>query len=462
MTLRVRLALGTGVLAAVAIAFLAAGALVAASQTVLGAVDSELLARAETAAELDAAGRLPGTDPEQAASNAMVVALADTTGERIEVLTADGTPLLGESRAPVTDTDRDIAAGRIAGPVLRTDEVDGATIRVATVHLPATGGAVRFSRDLTEVRQGLESFRLRVILGALLGGLLVAGAAWLLAGRFVAPVVAVTDAAETLARTQDVPTRITVDRSDEVGRLATSFNALLDDLAVAREQQRRLVADASHELRTPLTSLRTKIEFLQSAPDLAGSRRQEVLDGSVDELDRLGALVAELVDLAADAGSGDEDPATVDLGALVETEAARFGRTTGRTIHVDTEPLPVPARPRAVSRALSNILRNADKFSPPDQPIEVRQRGARIEVRDHGPGIAPDDRERIFDRFYRAPDASSTEGSGIGLAIVARVAEIHGGSVWADDAEGGGAIVGFSVAPPTSSHRAPTDRKETT
>ena len=445
MSLRLRLALGTGCFSAVVVALFAAGAVVASADDVLGAVDEQLLARADAAVELDGAGPLGplAPPPDERIPSGILV----DDGDAIEVLGPNGQVVAGFGPAPISAADLDVAAGRLAGPVLRTEEIDGTVVRIASVHLPNTGVAIRFSRDITDVRQGLDSLRTRLLGGAVLAGLVVAVGSWWVAGRFVAPVVAVADAAEALARRQDVPERIEVRRSDEVGRLATSFNALLDALAVAREQQRRLVADASHELRTPLTSLRTRIEFLQSTPELDADRRRDVVAGAVEELERLSGLVAELVDLAADAGRGDEDPEVVDLAGLVRDEAERFRRLSGRSVAVAADRLELAVRPRAVARALSNLLRNADAYSPTDGAIEVRQQGARIEVRDHGPGIAPADRDRIFDRFYRGPTATGTDGSGIGLAIVARVAEIHGGTVWADNDPGGGAVVGFSVAP---------------
>ena len=106
------------------------------------------------------------------------------------------------------------------------------------------------------------------------------------------------------------------------------------------------------------------------------------------------------------------------------------------------------ARPTMVRRAIANLIGNADKYSPADTPIEINEFGGGIEVRDHGPGFGTDDRERAFDRFYRAGDVQHLPGSGIGLAIVKRAADVHGGRVWIDDARGGGAIVGFSVGEP--------------
>jgi signal transduction histidine kinase len=118
-------------------------------------------------------------------------------------------------------------------------------------------------------------------------------------------------------------------------------------------------------------------------------------------------------------------------------------------VTLETTPGVVETRPKQVVRALSNLLINADKYSPPGSPIVVRQQGPRIEVRDHGPGIPTEDRERVFDRFYRGRAHQSIEGSSLGLAIVEAVARANGGAVWAAEPADGepGAVVGLRVGP---------------
>lgn len=445
--LRPRLAVGTALLTAIVLTLFAGGAYWAAADGLRSAVDDRLRRNAEFMPDLvgftgtPAAPRPVFLEPDDLQENDRGAEIFGPHGEPLGGVTAGPALTLG-----LTEAEAEIAQGIETEPILWTAEVDGSVIRMITVPIEG-GGAIRISNDSTDIERGLDALRTRLALGTVATVVLVAFGAWWLAGRFVAPVAAVTDAAVALSHRQDLPSRIEVDRSDEVGRLAASFNALVEALAVAREQQRRLVADASHELRTPLTSLRTKIEFLQSTPGLEATTRRSVVDAAVVDLEGLTDLVAELVDLAADAGSNDEDPIELDLGALVEAEASRFARVSGRVVEVRVEPTRLTVRPRAVARALSNLLHNADKFSPPGQPIEVTQRAAVIEVRDHGPGIPAAERHRVFDRFYRSPAVSAIDGSGIGLAIVARVAELHRGEVWAGPADGGGALVGFSIAP---------------
>ena len=129
--------------------------------------------------------------------------------------------------------------------------------------------------------------------------------------------------------------------------------------------------------------------------------------------------------------------------------AERIRRSTGRVIRVQASPAPdLLIRDQMVRRAVSNLLDNAVKYSPAAEPILVLVEGARIEVRDHGEGIPDADLPHVFDRFFRSPEARTRPGNGIGLAIVDRVAELHGGRTWARNAaDGTGAIVGFSVTP---------------
>lgn len=452
MGLRVRLAVGAGLLSAIAISLLAAAAYFAAADDLRSAIDDKLAGRSEFMRNVDlpdapSIDELTDVDEDEDEGFAIPVDLLGDDG--LEVFGPNGEVIVQQVEAlsfipELTDEERAVVVGEATQSVSRAIERDGGFVRTSLGLFPA-GGAVRFSQDTSDIEAGLAALRVRIALGAALASLVVAVTAWWFAGRFVSPVTAVANAAEELARTQDLPSRLDDSRSDEVGKLAGSFNSLVEALALAREQQRRLVADASHELRTPLTSLRTKIEFLEAAPELPDDRRASVVSAAVHDLTRLTDLVNELVDLASDVGSSEEEAIEVDLSLLVDAECQRFSKATGRPVDVDTDSAMVIGRPLALTRALSNLLRNADKFSPEGELIEVVQSGGSIAVRDRGPGIAAPDRHRVFDRFYRSPLAANTEGSGIGLAIVSKVAETHDGDVWVGSTEDGGAEVGFSV-----------------
>jgi two-component system sensor histidine kinase MprB len=135
------------------------------------------------------------------------------------------------------------------------------------------------------------------------------------------------------------------------------------------------------------------------------------------------------------------------MDRLVRAAAQRCAGRTARRIDVAGEPWWVRGRAQALERAVTNLLENAVKFSPDGTTVEVESAPGRVSVRDHGPGIAEEDLQRVFDRFYRAPSTVSRPGSGLGLSIVQKVVSAHEGSVFAANAPGGGAVVGFELAP---------------
>jgi two-component system sensor histidine kinase MprB len=135
----------------------------------------------------------------------------------------------------------------------------------------------------------------------------------------------------------------------------------------------------------------------------------------------------------------------VQLDELAAAVAHRFERRTQHPIVVESEPTDVHGQPDRIERAISNLVDNAVKWSPPDHPVEVVVGSGRVSVVDHGPGIDEVDRARIFDRFYRADTARTTPGSGLGLAIVQQIVEEHDGNVFAEAGQDGGAVVGFEL-----------------
>lgn len=343
----------------------------------------------------------------------------------------------------------------------RTMKIDGDEFRVLT-RLTPQGDVVLLAQEIGSTDSAVRRLGQRLVIAGLLGVLAAGLLGWLIARQVTSPITRVAAAARQLAHAQDLPSRIEVNRTDEVGQLATSFNQMLTALEVSREQQTRLVADASHELRTPLTSLRVKIDFLQSEPDLPAENRASIVEGAALELQSLTELVTELVDLASNS-SIDEQPVHLNLGDVVEDVANRSAVTSGRKITVQRSGHAVVARPRMVRRAVSNLVDNAIKYSPDGTRIEVIEAAGRIEVVDHGPGIDVADREFAFDRFFRADGAQSKPGSGIGLAIVKRAAVVHNGDVWINDTPGGGATIGFSIGTDPSAEAAtsaPPNRRD--
>ncbi len=359
-----------------------------------------------------------------------------------QILRADGSvirpPGAGEV-LPVTERVRRVAAGD-EEPFLSDLRVAGVHARMLVSRV-GPGTAIQVARPLTEVDDTLRRLLL-VLVAVSIGGI---GAAILL-GRLVtrsaiAPVAALTEAAEHVTRTSDLTRRVDAPGPDELGRLAASFNTMLEALEQSVAAQRQLVADASHELRTPLTSVRTNIEALERSGDMPAGERAELLRSVVTQLEGLSVLVGDLVDLARD-GERPHELEDVRLDLVAEEAVGRARtRAPGGRFETRLEPSFVRAVPAQVHRALDNLLDNAVKWSPPGGTIEVGVAGGEVRVRDHGPGIDAEDLPLVFDRFYRSAAARGTPGSGLGLAIVRQVAESHGGTATAANAPGGGACL---------------------
>ncbi|WP_206024350.1 HAMP domain-containing sensor histidine kinase [Rhodococcus sp. 14C212] len=297
-------------------------------------------------------------------------------------------------------------------------------------------------------------------------GVVLAAAAGATVGRTgLRPVARLTAAAERVARTDDLrPIRVT--GHDELARLTESFNTMLRALAESRERQSRLVADAGHELRTPLTSLRTNMELLiaasrPDAPNLPEDDMAELRADVVAQIEELSTLVGDLVDLAReDAPETVFEP--VDISEVVERSLERARRRRSDldfTAH--TEPWFVYGDHAALSRAVLNVLDNAAKWSPADAEVLVsmRQLGTglmELTVDDAGPGIPEEDRELVFERFYRSTASRSMPGSGLGLAIVRQVVMKHGGTIAVDISSRGGALIRI-VLPGTPELEHPAD-----
>jgi two-component system sensor histidine kinase MprB len=301
--------------------------------------------------------------------------------------------------------------------------------------------ALQVARSLGEVNRTLHRITIFLILIAA-GGVAIAGGLGLVVSQAaLAPVRRLTKATEKVAETQDLSERIEANGEDELSRLAASFNTMLAALEESDRAKRQLVSDASHELRTPLTSLRTNIEVLARDDE-----REKLLNDVVSQLSEMTALVTELVELAR----GETQPQQAEdvrLDLLVEEVVARAQRDFPQVEFVsELEPTELHGVPNTIARAVSNLLDNAAKWSPPGGKVEVTVRDGQVIVRDHGPGIEDDDLPYVFDRFYRAPAARKLPGSGLGLAIVKQVAEAHGGGVGAERAEGGGTRMRLRLA----------------
>jgi two-component system sensor histidine kinase MprB len=356
-----------------------------------------------------------------------------------QLISADGT-LAGHPEVtpllPVTSGAQAVAAGVSPG-FLADQHVDGVHLRVLTDPI-APGYAVQIALPLTDADHTLASLRILLIAITGAGVLLAFGLGWLVSRTALRPVRQFTDSTEDVTG-EPLGRRLEVERDDELGRLARSFNTTLDALESSVESQRQLVADASHELRTPLASLRTNIQVLARANGMPADERERLMRDLQLELDELTALVGDVVDLARGAQPDSlSQELRLDELALACVEKARR-RAPSVDFVARLEPCVVLADPDRLGRAIDNLLDNASKWNRPGASVEVTLSDGRLSVRDHGPGIPEDDLPRVFDRFYRASDARELPGSGLGLAIVRQVAEAHGASVTAANDPDGGA-----------------------
>jgi two-component system, OmpR family, sensor histidine kinase MprB len=435
MTVRKRLTLAVAVAVAVAVAGASALTYMLVRNELRGEVDDALRERVESVKLRVLNEPFTGErilvgppDPLGAAQGLTQVATAD--GDAITL--SDTTVEL-----PVTERTRETAR-RDTGAYFSDETVRGRHVRVYTVPARQIGYAIQIARPLDEVDAVLGRIR-KLLLLVTAGGIGLAVVLGLGVARAVlAPVRRLTLAAEEVTETRDLSRRIDEAGTDEISRLAATFNTMLAALEDSARAQRQLVSDASHELRTPLTSLRTNIEVLSRADALPEADRVTLLHDVTEQLTEMTALIAELVELAR----GDQapsEPGDVRLDLVTEEAIERTRRNRpGVAISADLEETLVRGVPTTIERAISNLLDNAAKWSPPGSQVEVSVRDGEICVRDHGPGISADDLPFVFDRFYRAPSARSMPGSGLGLAIVRQVAEAHGGTATAEVAEGGG------------------------
>jgi two-component system, OmpR family, sensor histidine kinase MprB len=326
-------------------------------------------------------------------------------------------------------------------------DVSGTHLRVYTVPVDRPGLALQIARPLDEVDAALDRIRGLLVLIAVTGVALAAGIGFVVSRAVLAPVQRLTRAAEDVTETRDLSRRIDDAGSDELARLAATFNTMLAALEESARAQRQLVSDASHELRTPLTSLRTNIEVLTRDEALPAGEREQLLRDVTEQLGEMTALIAELVELArGDQAPAEPEDVRLDLVTAGAIERTRRNRP-GVSFTSELEETLITGVPATIERAISNLLDNAAKWSPAGGEVEVTVRAGEVTVRDHGPGIDAEDLPYVFDRFYRATAARSMPGSGLGLAIVRQVAEAHGGAVSAEAAEGGGTLMRLRLSP---------------
>jgi signal transduction histidine kinase len=425
---------------------------------------TEHVARLENAAGILALRIAGESDP--ARLNALLEELGRTQHQDLVLIAPDGTvlgastPELREARfhlgpgdriqierrlrqGAVTSSLRGIIEGGPRAEVKRADGMVLGTLLPLPTSDPRSGGDGRAF--------GL-AFDLRLLIAAFAAGLVALALTWWLSRRILDPIGALTLAAGRLG-SGDLSSRVPVRSADEIGELSRAFNAMANDLARQESLRRTMMSDVAHELRTPLTNLRCQIEavedgLLPASPETVHSLREEVL--------LLSRLVEDLQTLAvAEAGKLALERAPIavrDLvdGALDSFRAVAAERGLTLTNSVPETPA-VNADPTRVGQVLRNLLSNAVTATPHGGAVDVSARAdgrlVTVEVRDTGPGIAPEHLPHVFERFYRADPsrARATGGAGLGLAIVKGIVEAHGGSVAVASEPGRGAAFRFTL-----------------
>jgi signal transduction histidine kinase len=406
-------------------------------------LDDELATRAaQVASSIQADGgglSLQGQGDESFVVGGEFVGLYDRSGK-----------LLDSSAPPPKAADA--IASFAAGPAMsRSETLTSGTERLRVRSLPVTDNGVLAAivvvRSLASIDSAVSQLLGILALVLPLAVAIAAVGGYVLAYRALRPVELLRRAAEDYGA-KDLSRRLAPRelRDDELGRLARTLDAMLDRVAAAVEQQRQFTGDASHELRTPIATIMAdatlSLERARSADDYrAAIGRIEA------EAERMAGIVEGLLVLArSDARSVTERSVEVDLRALLEASAERVAsRASDRGVRVATRvdrPVVAAVRDNGLEQVFDNLLDNALRYAPAGTVVEVEATAghgmARITVSDHGPGIAPGERTRVFERFHRG-DGARGPGAGLGLAIARAIVEAHGGGINAVETPGGGA-----------------------
>ncbi|WP_265521618.1 sensor histidine kinase [Oerskovia flava] len=437
LSLRARLTALAALLLAVA---LVAGAFLLSwvvSQGRLAALDDVARDRALLVARLAESDQvpdvLPVAEPGEVAQllgpGGEVLASSGSASRTLPIVPADELAALraeavttGEPLVRTTDRSAYDSSARVAVvPAVRPGEAAGDG---AARHGEVTAVA---SMPLREVEGVVRALRLSLALVVPLLTFVAAGVIWLVLGRALAPVEELRRGADAIARSGG-PGSLPVPRADdELGALARTLNAMLDSLRAAEARQRSFVADAAHELRSPVAGLRASVEVARLHPDAYPTG--ELAAELTDEVLRLGALVDDLLVLAR-LGALPVVHEEIDLGDLAREVVRASGAGAGGGLDVEVRGA---GRARgelaAVGRVLRNLVDNAARHAA--TRVEVTVGDGALGVDDDGPGIDPQDRERVFERFTRLDEARERDagGTGLGLAIARETARQHGGDV---------------------------------
>lgn len=368
-----------------------------------------------------------------------LTSLALMDGGTLQLLDAQGKLVWDASTGPGAAMSQMHRAMMGAGPLGPSHAapvvVGGARVGTAMIRLPAPG-------LLPQDRAFRSSVNRLLLIGGVIAGVFALGFGVVLARRAVRPARELTDAARAAAE-GDWSLRLDASSADEFGDMARAFNRMADAIDEEDRLRRAFSADVAHELRTPLMILRSQIEGMQDGIVDLGA---EAMGSLHEETLRMGRLVSDLETLAsAEAAGFSLKPTPTDLAVLAEQAAREFARFADeRSVHLRTELTSVvlPVDATRIHQVIANLLSNAIKFTPPNGTVTLAvicEGGrARIRVTDTGPGIPPEERLRVFDRFFRGGNVRAG-GSGIGLTVARQLMLAHGGELEAMAPPEGGA-----------------------
>ncbi len=317
--------------------------------------------------------------------------------------------------------------------------VDGQRLRVASTTADTPKGArfVHLALPVDEVAAGTAALVRLLVMLVPIGALAVAALTWVLVGRTLRPVAGIAEQARSIGR-DDLDRRVPEPGTDdEIDRLAHTVNAMLGRLQEGAAREARFTSDASHELRTPLTRMRVALEVDEAHPEAADPEATRA--ALLGEVKAMQALVGDLLHLSRAGAAGSPARVEVDLDDLVLAEAEAL-RGAGSKRQIDLSGVRaarVIGDGPALGRVVRNLLENAERHAATVVTVRVAEQGSEVvlTVTDDGPGIAPADRERVFDRFVRLDESRTAGGggTGLGLAIVRSIVNAHGGTVLVED-----------------------------
>jgi two-component system, OmpR family, sensor kinase len=433
------LTLAFAVVMAAVLAGMGAFVYVRVGNALVGSVDQALTAQAREVESHAREGRSSLVDPDVAGGPTLAEFV--TPGGAVSRSSPANLPLLVHR----DDLTRLAAGRRLRGSIsLRRPSGDWRYLAV-----PVTGGTVVVARSLEPREESLHRLFRELLFASPLALLLASLAGYGLAAAALRPVEAMRRRAAAVSATE--PGRLPVPSGrDEISRLATTLNEMLGRLEAAFEHERRFVANASHELRTPLAMLRTELELALRRPR-THDELEDAVRSAAQETNRLSQLAEDLLLIArADQGPLPIRPEHVDVDDVLSVVAERFARRArerGRKIDVREASALVDADPMRVEQAIANLVENALSHGSGTIDLFAIERDDVVElhVADAGPGFPDRFLDRAFDRFSRADEARSGGGSGLGLSIVALIADAHGGSTGAANRPQGGADVWLSL-----------------